>query len=72
MLDAEHWEADLVINIQELKEDIIKQFSISQDLTVENKGNKKSALEVESGKCCLYFTPQSFQLNSGYEQSHKM
>lgn len=45
------WEPDLISFINEMKEDIIKQMSITEELTAASKGSRKSVLEVENGMC---------------------
>lgn len=49
-LDGEEWERDLVYNLIEIKDDITKQMRITEELTNNSKGNKKSTLEIESGE----------------------
>ncbi|ESO89131.1 hypothetical protein LOTGIDRAFT_106842 [Lottia gigantea] len=48
-LDREFWEKDLVLSIEDMKEDILKQMNITEELTNASKGNKKSVLEIETG-----------------------
>ncbi|CAG5131375.1 unnamed protein product, partial [Candidula unifasciata] len=48
-LDPE-WEPDLISFINEMKEDIIKQMSITEELTAASKGSRKSVLEVENAQ----------------------
>ena len=43
------WDADLLAMINEMKEDIIKQMSFTEDLTVAAKGSRKSVLDIENG-----------------------
>lgn len=47
-LDPEEFEKQLCKEIQEYKEEIIKQMHLTETLTNENKGNKKSYLEIEN------------------------
>ncbi|GFR88529.1 nucleosome-remodeling factor subunit BPTF-like, partial [Elysia marginata] len=44
------WDADLLAMINEMKEDIVKQMSFTEDLTVAAKGNRKSVLDIENVK----------------------
>ncbi|GFN96955.1 nucleosome-remodeling factor subunit bptf-like [Plakobranchus ocellatus] len=48
-LDAQ-WDTDLISMIYEIKEDIIKQMSFTEDLTVAAKGNRKSVLDIENAQ----------------------
>ena len=50
-LDKERWEEELVKNIEDMKEEILRQMTITEQLTAESKGGKKSMLEIENGKC---------------------
>jgi nucleosome-remodeling factor subunit BPTF len=47
-LDPEELEKQLCKEIQEYKDEIIKQMQLTETLTNENKGNKKSYLEIEN------------------------
>lgn len=49
VLDKNNYEKDLVITLQEFKEDILKHMSITEELTNSHKGNRKSAIEIETG-----------------------
>lgn len=48
-LDNDEWEADLVDAINEIKDDVLRHMSLTEDLTNTAKGNKKSVLEIENG-----------------------
>ena len=48
-LDCTYWERDLMIAFEDLKEDLYKQMAITDDLTNQARGNKKSVLEIENG-----------------------
>ncbi|XP_056018158.1 nucleosome-remodeling factor subunit BPTF-like isoform X3 [Ostrea edulis] len=50
VLDKNNYEKDLVITLQEFKEDILKHMSITEELTNSHKGNRKSAIEIETGQ----------------------
>jgi nucleosome-remodeling factor subunit BPTF len=52
-LDIEHWETELLSSLGEMKEDIIKQVNITEELTAANKGSKKSIMEIETGQHSL-------------------
>ena len=49
-LDGKQWERELLCSLQEMKDDILKQVSITEELTAANKGNKKSIVEIETGR----------------------
>jgi nucleosome-remodeling factor subunit BPTF len=49
VLDKTNYEKDLVITLMEFKEDILKHMSITEELTNSHKGNRKSAIEIETG-----------------------
>lgn len=49
-LDAEEYEAGLCREINEFRDEIIRQMTITEKLTLQSKGNKKSYLEVENSK----------------------
>lgn len=51
-LDGAEWEKDLFSALQEMRDDIVKQMSITEELTNTNKGSKKSTMENEIGKSC--------------------
>ena len=38
-----------MMSLQEMKDDIIKQVNITEELTLANKGSKKSIIEIETG-----------------------
>lgn len=50
VLDSEEMEAPLVRELEELKEEILRQMDITERLTNQVKGNRKSYLEVENSK----------------------
>ena len=52
-LDGGQWEKELLMALQEMKDDILKQVSITEDLTASNKGGKKSIMEIETGRAIL-------------------
>ena len=61
-LDPEY-EGDLLTYINEMKDDILKQMTYTEDLTNAVKGSRKTMLEIENGECtstvvicytCLY------------------
>ena len=43
------WDADLLLMINEMKDDIVKQMSFTEDLTIAAKGSRKSVLDIENG-----------------------
>ena len=49
-LDREHWEADLYGALIDFREDILRQMSITEELTDHHKGSRKSILEIENSK----------------------
>ena len=62
VLDKDKWERDLVMCIKEIREEIVKQMLISEELTNASKGTRKSAIDVEIGilyidSYLLYFNP---------------
>lgn len=50
VLDAEEMEAPLVRELLEMKQEILRQMDITERLTNQVKGNRKSYLEVENSK----------------------
>jgi len=52
-LDPDHWERDLVRAILEVKEDIVRQMALTEELTRELKGHKKAVLDMEAGSFTL-------------------
>ena len=48
-LDSQEFEAGLCREINEFREEIIRQMTITEKLTMQSKGSKKSYLEVENG-----------------------
>ncbi len=48
-LDREKWEADLVKNIEEIKEEILRQMARTEQLTNDAKNGRRSILENEHG-----------------------
>ena len=49
-LDQNKWESELVRVIKEMRGEIEKHMEITEKLTNENKGSKKSAIELEIGE----------------------
>lgn len=49
-IDKEGYERELYYMIRDLKDDIMKQMRITEELTNAHAGNKKTALEVEKGE----------------------
>ena len=49
VLDRDKWERHLVMAIEEMRDDILRLMQLTEDLTLELKGNKKSVLEIETG-----------------------
>ncbi|XP_071108199.1 nucleosome-remodeling factor subunit BPTF-like [Haliotis cracherodii] len=47
-MDGRDWERDLVSTLHEMRDDISKQMTITDELTNTARGNKKSTLEVET------------------------
>lgn len=50
-LDSNEMETNLARELQENKEEIVRQMEITEKLTNQYKGNKRSYIEVENGKC---------------------
>lgn len=50
ILDSEEMETPLVRELLEMKEEIIRQMTITERLTNQSKGNRKSYFEVENAK----------------------
>jgi len=50
-LDAKFMERDLCRAIDSVKNVILEHMAITEKLTNEYKGNQKSYLEVDNGKC---------------------
>ncbi|KAL5018857.1 hypothetical protein ScPMuIL_004579 [Solemya velum] len=46
-IDSADFERDLFLTITELRDDIIKNMQVTEELTSQNKGSKKSVLELE-------------------------
>ncbi|KAL3875950.1 hypothetical protein ACJMK2_033849 [Sinanodonta woodiana] len=47
VLEGEPWEKELVYSLREMREDIARQMEITEKMTTQHKGNKKSALDNE-------------------------
>ncbi|KAK3598854.1 hypothetical protein CHS0354_008596 [Potamilus streckersoni] len=47
VLEGEPWEKELVYSLKEMRDDIARQMEITEKMTTQHKGNKKSALENE-------------------------
>lgn len=54
VLDPTEYEAGLYREMSEFREEIVRQMSITEKLTMQYKGNKKSYLEVENSECYSY------------------
>lgn len=54
MLDANDMESVLCRELQEYKDEIIRQMELTEKLTNQFKGNKKTYLDSENGKCDYY------------------
>ncbi|XP_067672997.1 nucleosome-remodeling factor subunit BPTF-like [Haliotis asinina] len=48
VMDGRDWERDLVSTLHEMRDDISKQMTITEELTNTARGNKKSSIEVET------------------------
>ena len=53
LLDGTYWERGLVHVLREMKDELIKQMEITEQLTNESKGNRKSLYEHEKGRECF-------------------
>lgn len=54
LLDSNELETTLCRELQDYKEEIVRQMELTEKLTNQYKGNKKSYFEVENGKfLCL-------------------
>ena len=49
VLDKDKWERDLAMCIREMREEMVRQMMITEDLTNSNKGTRKSAIDIEIG-----------------------
>ncbi|XP_029635778.1 nucleosome-remodeling factor subunit BPTF isoform X3 [Octopus sinensis] len=49
-LDRNEFEAELVMALEDMKEEILKQMNLTEDLTNSAKGSKKSVLEIENAE----------------------
>ena len=47
VLDDRNWENDLVRTLEDMRSEIENQMEITEELTNENKGNKKTAIDLE-------------------------
>lgn len=52
LLDSNEMEAPLVRELLELKQEILRQMEITEKLTNQAKGNRKSYLEIENANIC--------------------
>jgi len=52
-IDGENMEVALAREIGDFREEIMRQMEITEKLTNQNKGNKKSYLDVENGELLL-------------------
>ncbi len=50
-LDELKWERELVRALGDAKEEMLRQMNITDELTNQTRGNKKSALEMEKSEC---------------------
>lgn len=57
-LDSQEYESGLCREINEFREEIVRQMAITEKLTMQSKGSKKSYLEVDNSK----FPPRSYFL----------
>lgn len=55
VLDQNEMEVALCRELSDSKEDIIRQMELTETITNQFKGNKKSYLEIENSKTNLYF-----------------
>lgn len=55
-LDKERWEEELVKNIEDMKEEILRQMTVTEQLTAENKSGRRSMLDIENGACAKLST----------------
>lgn len=62
-LDPLEYEAPLCREINEFKEEIIRQMELTEKITNQHKGNKKSYLETENSKCILAQVVLSFNFD---------
>ena len=49
VLDKDGYERELYYMIRDTKEDILRQMTVTEELTNSHSNNKKSAIEVEKG-----------------------
>lgn len=54
-LDPSEFEAGLYREISEFREEIVRQMNITEKLTMQYRGSKKSFLEVENGTYSFFF-----------------
>lgn len=54
LLDSNELEKTLCRELQDCKEEIVRQMELTEKLTNQYKGNKKSYFEVENGKFYLF------------------
>jgi hypothetical protein len=52
-IDGENMEVALAREIDDFKDEIVRQMELTEKLTNQNKGNKKSYLDVENGELFL-------------------
>lgn len=55
VLDKDDMESTLCRELQEYKEEIVRQMELTEKLTNQLKGNKKTYLDAENGKCGILF-----------------
>lgn len=69
-LDPEEFEKQLCKEIEEYKEEIIKQMKLTESLTNENKGNKKSYLEIENERIAKETKPPETNVTAEIENGN--
>ena|SRR6218665_148470 len=60
-LDSEKYEKDLVTSLVEMKDEIVRQMTVTEELTKENQGSRKSALETVNGLLYLSLVASFFR-----------
>ncbi|KAJ0180501.1 hypothetical protein K1T71_003905 [Dendrolimus kikuchii] len=71
VLDSEEMEAPLVRELEELKNEILRQMDITERLTNQVKGNRKSYLEVENSNIVKQRKLKEEQKHSTHNAEHK-
>ncbi|CAL1541774.1 unnamed protein product, partial [Lymnaea stagnalis] len=62
------WEQDLITLINEMKDDIIKQMSYTEELTAAVKGSRKSVLEIENAQLMKLETERALRREKEAEE----